>query len=141
MVMKICLVCCNEFEAKTKRSIYCSMKCKAAKRYERDKDKIKARVARWAKANPEKVYASAARWAKANPEKIKAGQVRWRKNNSEKVISYSVKWQKNNPEKYTKLKCKIYLNSYHLIENPPEELVAAIVEMQKIKRELKEQQP
>ena len=136
MVMKICEVCEKEFLSRTNTQKRCSRKCGAIANNHNDKeyrrnnaDKIEAYRKEYYKkyypANKDKLSKNARERAKANPEKYRAARNKWRSENPDKVL---------------KMRALEKLRHYDGIENPPEELVAAIVEMRKIKRELKEQQ-
>lgn len=162
MVMKICEVCGKEFDAKgTVKS--CSSDCRY--NYYKDKRKAYNKLYRetngefistlkreWAKANKCKVKTYAKKFREANKDKVAAWKKEWHVNNEDKSKAASKKYRENNKDK-ERLRCQkwkdnnhsntvcYHLKRNHSIENPPEELVAAIVEMRKIKRELKEQQP
>ena len=46
--------------------------------YEKNREKMNARMAAYQRAHPEKAKASAAKWNRANPDKLKEGQKNYR---------------------------------------------------------------
>ena len=147
MVMKICDVCGTEFDAKG-RAKTCSSECSKvnersgiAKRskiyYHRDIEGSKEKGRLKYYKYKEKYNERSRNWRMKNKEYASELSKAWAKINRERVNTNVMKLYHANPHRNVEK----YLLSKHDIENPPEELVAAIVEMRKIKRELKEQQP
>ena len=141
-MLAICLICERGFE-KRGPAVCCSKECSKKRERQRRKayyhcnpEKAKNCTKAWKEANPEK----RAIYEKANPENRARRRKAWREANREKERNYAKAWREANPEKSAFQYVNKYLKNIHNVKNPPEELVAAIVEMRKIKRELKEQQ-
>lgn len=69
------------------------------RKYEKHKDKIKARVKKWRLDNPEKVSAMREKYAESYKENHRKSCKKYRENNKEKVAISGKKWNQKNSGK------------------------------------------
>lgn len=69
------------------------------KRYQRDAERVKARVRAYREANPEKIRERKRRDVRENRERVRATQRRWRAANAEKMREFRRQWAQAHPEK------------------------------------------
>lgn len=103
-----CKVCkpLSEFDrSNTTKAGYCA-RCKACaseynrRRYEENKEAIKARGIAWYAANKARMKVAKAAYCAANAETVAAKKAAWRAENKERVSSAKVAWKKANPDSY-----------------------------------------
>lgn len=63
--------------------------------YQKNKERIKARIERYKQQHPDKVKISKKKYAAKNKDKIKEWQKNWRTKNQEKVRKYQRNWMKD----------------------------------------------
>ena len=91
MVLKICVVCGAEFEARG-RAICCSPAC--------SRERKKETKRKWNKANPDKVNEYRRKWREANPDKVNEYNKQYYAENKEYKKEYNKQHYAENPEYY-----------------------------------------